>query len=87
LLANVASLAAVVPPAVCSAAALEGGVAAEQDVGDDAERPEVAAFVVGQVGLLLGDGVQVVEIVEVEDLDNFRRHVFGRSDRALKPGS
>jgi len=85
LLADVAGLPPVVPAAVGAAAALEGGVPAEQDVGDDAERPEVAALVVRQVGLLLRDGVQVVEVVKVEDLHHLGSHVLGGTHGTLQP--
>lgn len=86
LLADVAGLAPIVPAAIVAAAALKRGVAAKQDVGDDAQRPEIASLVVSQVGFFLSDGVHVVQIVKIENFYNLRGHVFGRTDRALKPG-
>ena len=85
MLTDVARFTPVVPAAVCPAASLKGWVAAEQNVGDDAQRPEITALVVSQVGLLLRHRVHVIEIVKVEDLDNLRCHVLGRADRALQP--
>lgn len=73
LLAGAAVLAAL-PATVGAAVAVEGRIAAEQDVHDDAKTPEIAALVV-VVGL------------SDEGLDDLGRHELGATHRRQQLGS
>ena len=59
-----------IPSALAAAVATEWRVAAQEDVHDDAEAPEVAPLVVDKVAL------GVIH----EGLDDLRRHEFSRSN-------
>ena len=76
ILTRLASLAAL-PSASGSAVAVKRRISAQQNVHDDAKRPQIAALVVRQVeGLLRAD----------ESVDHFGRHEFRTADRCQQFG-